>query len=63
MKKVRQNENARRRGRPWPNGKPFPEQVDLRLAPGTLEAIERVLEPGQPRNDFIRKAIDKALTD
>ena len=51
----------RPRGRPWPDGKPFPEHMNLALARGTFARIDKELAPDQSRNDFIRKAIEFAL--
>jgi len=60
-KKVGQDKNAQPRGR-WPHGKPFPEHINLPLAEGTLERIEKQLAPKESRVDFIRAAIDDKLT-
>jgi len=57
MKKVKR----RSRGRPWPNGKPYPEHVTLGLAAGTLKRIRAALADGQTRADFIREAIGRSL--
>lgn len=40
----------------------FPDRITLPLAEGWLERIDAVLEPGEPRLDLIREAIDLEIT-
>lgn len=39
----------------------FPDRITLPLAEGVLARIDAVLEPGEPRLDLIREAIEREL--
>ena len=39
----------------------FPDRITLPLAEGVLARIDALLEPGEPRLDLIREAIEREL--
>lgn len=39
----------------------FPDRITLPLAEGVLARIDALLEPGEPRLDLIREAIEAEL--
>lgn len=39
----------------------FPDRITLPLAAGVVNRIDAALEPGEPRLDLIRDAIDREL--
>jgi hypothetical protein len=39
----------------------FPDRITLPLAAGVVDRIDAALEPGEPRLDLIRDAIDREL--
>ena len=61
MNAKRIDKTKRPRGRPWPDGKPYPEHINLALPAGTLARIERHLSSDETRVAWIREAIDDKL--
>ena len=39
----------------------FPDRITLPLAAGVVDRIDAALEPGEPRLDLIREAIEREL--
>lgn len=46
---------------PMARRKQYPDQTIARLPPGTLEAIQLVLEPGETQGDLVRAAVAKEV--
>jgi Arc/MetJ-type ribon-helix-helix transcriptional regulator len=42
---------------------PYPEKMELELKPGTLKRIDRLLKPGESREDFVRWAVRNWLEE